>query len=48
MKKLLLLIFITFSGITSAQTGTYTGTGSVTQGAGTVTTANLKIGRAHV
>ena len=41
MKKLLLLILITFSGVTSAQSGTYTGTGSVTQGTGTVTTANL-------
>ena len=41
MNKLLLLIFITYSFVSSAQTGTYTGTGSVTQGAGTVTTANL-------
>ena len=41
MKKLLFLIFIAFGGITSAQTGNYTGTGSVTQGTGTVTMANL-------
>ena len=41
MNKLLLLIFITYSFVSSAQTGTYTGTGSVTQGAGTVTTSNL-------
>ena len=41
MNKLLLLIFIAHSFVSSAQTGTYSGSGSVTQGAGTVTTANL-------
>ena len=41
MKKLLLLTTLSIGYFTAAQTGTYTGTGSVTQGSGTVTTANL-------
>ena len=41
MNKLLLFIFIAHSFVSSAQTGTYSGSGSVTQGTGTVTTANL-------
>ena len=41
MNKLLLFIFIAHSFVSSAQTNTYSGSGSVTQGTGTVTTANL-------
>ena len=41
MKKTLLFTFIIFSYLTNAQTGTYVGSGSVTQGLGTVTTADL-------
>ena len=41
MKKILLIVIFNAGCVANAQTGTYTGTGSVTQGLGTTTTANL-------